>query len=95
MGLLLVVGCSHPGIERIVEAASAIDRRIYILFGGLHLPNASDEQVSRVGTALHDTFHVSRMAPGHCTGEPAFARFSRVWKDDYVFAGVGSVIELP
>jgi 7,8-dihydropterin-6-yl-methyl-4-(beta-D-ribofuranosyl)aminobenzene 5'-phosphate synthase len=95
MGLVLVVGCSHPGIERIVEAASAIDRRIYILFGGLHLPNASDEQVSRVGTALHDTFKVSRMAPGHCTGEPAFARFSRVWKDDYVFAGVGSVIELP
>ena len=37
-GIALVVGCSHPGIERIVEAATAIDNRVRIVLGGFHLP---------------------------------------------------------
>jgi len=94
-GLALIVGCSHPGIERIVEASSAIDKRVRVIFGGFHLPAAKDEDVSRIATTLHDTFKVERLAPGHCTGEPAFAQFQKVWRQDYLYAGVGSVIALP
>jgi 7,8-dihydropterin-6-yl-methyl-4-(beta-D-ribofuranosyl)aminobenzene 5'-phosphate synthase len=94
-GVVLVVGCSHPGIERIVEAATAIDKRVRLVFGGFHLPAAKDEEVSRIATALHDGFKVERLAPGHCTGEPAFALFQKTWGSDYVYAGVGSVIALP
>jgi len=61
----------------------------------LHLPAAPDEQISRVGVALHDGFRVERLAPGHCTGEPAFASFRKTWGSNYVYAGLGSVIELP
>ena len=35
-GLLLVVGCSHPGVEHILQEASAIDPHINLLLGGLH-----------------------------------------------------------
>lgn len=35
-GLVLVVGCLHPGGERIVQEAGAIDSHISILLGGLH-----------------------------------------------------------
>src|SRR4051794_13911488 len=94
-GLILVVGCSHPGIEKILEAATAINRHVRIVFGGLHLPAAPDEQISRVGTALHEQFKVERLAPGHCTGEPAFAAFRKIWGVNYIYAGLGSVIELP
>jgi 7,8-dihydropterin-6-yl-methyl-4-(beta-D-ribofuranosyl)aminobenzene 5'-phosphate synthase len=94
-GIVLVVGCSHPGIERIVEAATAIDKRVRLVLGGFHLPAAKDEEVSRIATALHDGFKVERLAPGHCTGEPAFALFQKTWGSDYVYAGVGSVIALP
>ena len=94
-GLVVVAGCSHPGIERIVEAASAIDPRVYLVMGGFHLPAAPDEQISRIATRLHDGLHVERLAPGHCTGEPAFALFRRIWGDAYTYAGVGTVIELP
>jgi 7,8-dihydropterin-6-yl-methyl-4-(beta-D-ribofuranosyl)aminobenzene 5'-phosphate synthase len=94
-GLIIVVGCSHPGIDRIIEGASAIDQRIDIVFGGLHLPNATDEQIHRIGTVLHDSFRVAHLAPGHCTGEPAFAKFQRIWGENYLRAGVGSVIDLP
>lgn len=94
-GLVLIVGCSHPGIERIVEAATAIDKRVRLVFGGFHLPAAKDEDVSRIATTLHDVFKVEKLAPGHCTGEPAFALFQKTWDQSYVYAGLGSVIALP
>jgi len=94
-GMVVVVGCSHPGIEKIVEAATAIDRHVHMVIGGFHLPAAPDEAIARIATALHDTYKVDRVAPGHCTGEPAFYRFKKTWKAEYTYAGVGSVIGLP
>jgi metal-dependent hydrolase (beta-lactamase superfamily II) len=31
----LIAGCAHPGIDRIVEAAAAIDKHIHLIAGGL------------------------------------------------------------
>src|SRR5262249_13402807 len=36
-GLVIVVGCSHPGIDKIVESATAINPRIHFIAGGFHL----------------------------------------------------------
>jgi 7,8-dihydropterin-6-yl-methyl-4-(beta-D-ribofuranosyl)aminobenzene 5'-phosphate synthase len=94
-GMVVVVGCSHPGVERIVEAASGLGRRVYSVFGGFHLPSAPDTEIERIATALHDTYRVERVAPGHCTGEPAFYHFRKRWGEKYTFAGVGSVIAVP
>jgi 7,8-dihydropterin-6-yl-methyl-4-(beta-D-ribofuranosyl)aminobenzene 5'-phosphate synthase len=35
------------------------------------------------------------VAPGHCTGEPEFAALKRVFGNHYMYAGVGSVVDLP
>ena len=94
-GLVVVAGCSHPGIERIVAAATRIHPRVHSVFGGLHLPSAPDPEIARIAAALRDTYKVERIAPGHCTGEPAFFHFRKTWKDRYTYAGVGSVIDLP
>jgi 7,8-dihydropterin-6-yl-methyl-4-(beta-D-ribofuranosyl)aminobenzene 5'-phosphate synthase len=94
-GMVVVVGCSHPGVERIVEAAAGIDPRVRMLFGGFHLPAATDGDIARIAAALHDRLGVRFVAPGHCTGEPAFYLFSRTWKERYKYAGVGSVIGIP
>jgi 7,8-dihydropterin-6-yl-methyl-4-(beta-D-ribofuranosyl)aminobenzene 5'-phosphate synthase len=94
-GIVLVVGCSHPGVERIVETAAAIEPRVRIVFGGFHMPAAPDAEIARVAASLHDRLRVEHLAPGHCTGEPTFAHFKRVWGSAYGHAGVGSVIELP
>jgi hypothetical protein len=32
-----VVGCSHPGIDKIVAAASTINPRVHLIAGGFHL----------------------------------------------------------
>jgi 7,8-dihydropterin-6-yl-methyl-4-(beta-D-ribofuranosyl)aminobenzene 5'-phosphate synthase len=93
-GVVLVVGCSHPGIERIVEAATSIDTRIHLIVGGLHLVVSSDPDIEKVVTALHDKFKVDYIAPGHCTGEPAFAALKKAFGDRYLFAGLGDSIHL-
>lgn len=94
-GVILGVGCSHPGIEKILEASTAIDEHVHLLFGGLHLVTTPDPEIARLAVALHDQWKIDRMAPGHCTGEPAFAVFHKAFADQYVYAGLGNVIELP
>ena len=94
-GLVLLVGCSHPGVEHIMQEASTIDPHIKILFGGLHQIQAPDAEVERVATVLHNQYTLERLAPGHCTGEPEFAALKKTFGDRFVYAGVGSVVELP
>jgi 7,8-dihydropterin-6-yl-methyl-4-(beta-D-ribofuranosyl)aminobenzene 5'-phosphate synthase len=93
-GIVLVVGCSHPGIEKIVEAAAAIDPKIRIVAGGFHLVAASDDVIAKAVTALKDTFKVENIAPGHCTGEPTFAALKKAFGDRYLYAGIGTTLPL-
>jgi len=94
-GVILGVGCSHPGIEKILEASMPVDKHVHLIVGGLHLVTTQDAEIARLAAALHDQWKVDRMAPGHCTGEPAFAAFRKAFGDHYLYAGLGSVIELP
>ncbi len=93
-GVVLVVGCSHPGIERIVEAATAINPKIRLVAGGFHLVVAPDEVIAKAVAALKDTFKVENVAPGHCTGEPTFAALKQAYRDRYLYAGVGTTLPL-
>jgi len=93
-GMVLVVGCSHPGIDKIVEAASSINPRIHLIAGGLHLVVASDSDTGKIVTALHDTYKVQYIAPGHCTGEPAFTALRRTFGGRYLYAGLGTTLAL-
>lgn len=93
-GLLLFTGCSHAGIEKILEASTSADNHVHMLFGGLHLLQMPDPELNRICIVLHDKWKLDRIAPGHCTGEPAFAALQRTFGKDYVYAGVGTVVEL-
>jgi 7,8-dihydropterin-6-yl-methyl-4-(beta-D-ribofuranosyl)aminobenzene 5'-phosphate synthase len=93
-GMVLVVGCSHPGIERIVEAAAAINPKIHLIAGGFHLVAAPDDVIARVTTSLKDKFKVGNVAPGHCTGEPMFAAVKKAFGDRYLYAGLGTSVPL-
>ena len=92
-GIVLLVGCSHPGIEKIVEAAAAINPKIHLIAGGFHLVVAPDDVIAKAVAALKDTFKVENVAPGHCTGEPTFAALKQAFGNRYVYAGVG--VSLP
>jgi 7,8-dihydropterin-6-yl-methyl-4-(beta-D-ribofuranosyl)aminobenzene 5'-phosphate synthase len=94
-GLALIVGCSHPGIEKIMDAAARIDARIFTVFGGFHLVDIPDSEVSSMVGRFHDKWKLERAAAGHCTGEFAFSEFNRIFGAKFDHAGVGSVIALP
>jgi 7,8-dihydropterin-6-yl-methyl-4-(beta-D-ribofuranosyl)aminobenzene 5'-phosphate synthase len=94
-GLAVVVGCSHPGIEKILENATAIDSRIYTVAGGLHLVVTPPAEVQRVADALYDKLKVKRIAPGHCTSEIGFKLLMHRFGNRFDEAGVGQTIALP
>jgi len=94
-GLALVVGCSHPGIEKILEAASPFGTHLYTIVGGLHLVDKSDQQVSEVVERFQSKWHNERIAAGHCTGEFAQVELDRVFGERHDHSGLGEVIALP
>ena len=93
-GLVLVVGCSHPGIENILATAASIDRHIHLVIGGLHLVAATDADIEKVVHNLDDTWKVDSVAPGHCTGEPAFASLKKAFGARYLYAGLGTRLKI-
>ena len=94
-GLAVVVGCSHPGVENVLAAAAQIDKQLYTTIGGFHLVLTPREEIERVAGMLHDTLRLQRVAPGHCTSEPGFAAFMRMFGDRFDQAGLGATLQLP
>ncbi len=94
-GLMLVDGCSHTGIEEILQAASAVDPHTHIVFGGLHLVRTPMPDIDRLVDSLKIKWKLDKVAPGHCTGEPAFLRLQKAFGDDYIYAGLGTRIDVP
>jgi 7,8-dihydropterin-6-yl-methyl-4-(beta-D-ribofuranosyl)aminobenzene 5'-phosphate synthase len=79
-GVVVVAGCSHPEVSRILTAASAFGD-IYGIIGGLH--GFSDfELVSRL----------SLICPCHCTVHKQ--ELKQIFPRSYVDCGVGLVLEL-
>jgi 7,8-dihydropterin-6-yl-methyl-4-(beta-D-ribofuranosyl)aminobenzene 5'-phosphate synthase len=94
-GLAIVVGCSHPGVEKILEQAMRIDARLYTVTGGFHLVRTPEPEVRRVGRVLRDVLRIERVAPAHCTSELGFAVLRELFGQRFDEAGLGAVITLP
>jgi 7,8-dihydropterin-6-yl-methyl-4-(beta-D-ribofuranosyl)aminobenzene 5'-phosphate synthase len=94
-GLSVIVGCSHPGIEEILLASSSIDPHFHFLCGGLHLVSTPETEIDRLVDNLKNKWKFEKVAPGHCTGEPAFLRLQKAFGDDYLYAGAGTRLEIP
>lgn len=94
-GLVVVTGCSHPGVVAMVEAAQRLAPRtpIRYLLGGFHMLRQDREtamkQVQRVRA-----LGVDRVAPTHCTGDFAISLFKEVFGERFETAGVGKRIVL-
>ncbi|MFZ4380248.1 MAG: MBL fold metallo-hydrolase [Polynucleobacter sp.] len=94
-GLAVIVGCSHPGIEKILAVAAQIDPKIYTIAGGLHLVDSSDEQVVQIVSNFKNKWGIERVAAGHCSGEFAQTEFGKVFGSKHDHSGLGEIIPLP
>ena len=92
-GLVVLTGCAHPGIVRMVEQANAVvpDKPVNLVMGGFHLMRASDSEIEGVIRDFR-RLGVKRVAPSHCTGDRARARFEKAFGADYVPGGLGGVL---
>ncbi len=70
-GLVVLVGCSHPGIRNMLDAVQAhFDKPVYALLGGIHLLEAPKERIS--GTAEYfGELPLKYLGVCHCTGSAA------------------------
>lgn len=89
-GLIVMTGCAHPGIVKAVTEAKRLfpDRPIALVMGGFHLVSATDAEIDRIIGAFR-RLSVRKVAPSHCTGDRARARFQAEYGDDYIAGGAG------
>jgi 7,8-dihydropterin-6-yl-methyl-4-(beta-D-ribofuranosyl)aminobenzene 5'-phosphate synthase len=92
-GLVVVTGCSHPGIVNIVKRAKELRKKdIYLVVGGFHLMNHSDSAVKEIIQEFRN-LGIKKVSATHCTGDKAIQLFKEAYGDDYIPAGVGKVFE--
>jgi len=92
-GLVIVTGCSHPGIVNIVRRSKELlKKNVYFVVGGFHLGTLDAEEVKKIIEELK-ALQVAKIAPCHCTGEKAIALFEKEFQKDFVKVGAGSVID--
>jgi len=93
-GLVIITGCAHPGIVRIVEKAKDLLKKdIYMVVGGFHLAGTSTTRIREIIQKFKD-LGVEKVAPSHCTGEEAISLFKKNWGKNFVESGCGAVISL-
>ncbi|MBN2213598.1 MAG: MBL fold metallo-hydrolase [Bacteroidales bacterium] len=88
-GLIVITGCAHPGIVKIVEKAKQLMEKdsLYLVTGGFHNPPMAVVKKFRA-------LGVKKVAPSHCTGDRVREAFSQEYKEDFIEYGVGRRIEI-
>ncbi len=88
-GVILVTGCSHPGVDNLaMNAATLTEDTIKLAIGGYHLGGATDYMLGRICDRL-DEAGVVCVSATHCTGDDSIEYFRDRYGDNYIESGVG------
>ena len=92
-GLVLITGCAHPGIEKIVEKTKhLIADEVLLIMGGFHLGGANEHLIEEIISAIKES-GVRYVGPCHCSGDPARQLFKTKYGNRYIDVGVGRIIK--
>jgi 7,8-dihydropterin-6-yl-methyl-4-(beta-D-ribofuranosyl)aminobenzene 5'-phosphate synthase len=78
-GLILIIGCGHPGVREIIDSISKFGN-VYAIIGGLHGFNEFD--------ILEN---IEKVCPSHCTKNKE--KIKMLYPDKYIEGGVGEIFE--
>ena len=69
-GLVILLGCSHPGVVNCLKFARQLfpDQSIYSVIGGMHLEKASPERL-QMTMDFFTMLDIQTIVPLHCTGQ--------------------------
>jgi len=92
-GLVVLVGCSHPGIINILKRAQKVSgvNKIYAVMGGFHISSVGEGM--RVGESLLE-LDVKLVSPCHCTSIDAKHGIAKILGEKCVKNGSGKIISI-
>lgn len=93
-GLILITGCAHPRIVKIIDRVKELlKKNIHLVFGGFHMGAYNENEINEIIGQFQDS-RVKKVGPCHCTGDEARRLFAEEYKDDFIEIGVGKVIRV-
>jgi len=93
-GLVVMTGCSHPGIvEMLKEIKSTFNKDIYIVFGGFHLLEKSENEMNKIIEEMK-ALGVVKCGATHCTGVKQTKMIKEAFGTNFFELGVGNNIIL-
>lgn len=94
LGLVLITGCAHPGIVKMINAAKDIvNNDMLLVMGGFHLEWAIGRKIEKIMSSFRQS-GVRYAGPCHCTGEKARRAFEEQFGRNYLNIGAGKIIKL-
>ena len=88
-GLVVVTGCAHPGVVKIVrEAKELTGEEVHLVLGGFHLVSRSEEEIAYVVSEMRG-LGVGKVAPCHCSGDTPRRLFRETFGADYKSESAG------
>lgn len=93
-GVIVITGCAHPGIVKIVKTAKDlfIDDILFVM-GGFHLEWMPKIRINRIISSFNK-LQVRYVGPCHCTGNRARRLFEEHFGENYISVGAGKVIKI-
>ena len=93
-GLIVLTGCAHPGVTRIIEKVKSLHpENVLLVMGGFHLEWVTAWKVEKIVAALQ-SHSVQYVAPTHCTSDRARQVFRKHYGEHCLEAGAGRTISL-
>lgn len=93
-GLVIITGCAHPGIVKILSTVkSLMEDDICLVMGGFHLEWMAKGKIEKIISAFKQ-MGVQNVGPSHCTGEKARALFEKHFGSNYIKVGAGKIINI-
>jgi 7,8-dihydropterin-6-yl-methyl-4-(beta-D-ribofuranosyl)aminobenzene 5'-phosphate synthase len=93
-GPVIITGCAHPGIVRIIEQSiKQTGADPLLVVGGFHLKEKSDSALKQI---IDDfvRLRVRKAGPSHCSGDRARRLFQDAYGENYIEVGVGKTITI-
>lgn len=90
-GLVLLIGCSHPGTDNFVIEATTELGKVSVVIGGMHLVGASRDRDHEVVDFIM-SYGVTKIYPLHCSGDYVKTYLRERYLGAYGEGGAGLVL---
>jgi 7,8-dihydropterin-6-yl-methyl-4-(beta-D-ribofuranosyl)aminobenzene 5'-phosphate synthase len=92
-GTVVVIGCGHAGLEKVVKRAKRMTKQeVFAVIGGYHLIDYDERTINKSIDGMREA-GVKYYAPGHCSGDNARRLFREAFGEHYFDCAVGFTLD--